>query len=157
MLFLKAERPCHAAATRIDFFHRVGKRDGFLKVARSNQSLFVAVPMDERLCALPLEIQLPAALTLFANDKLLKKEGSFCNGFHGAALEKIGIFVSKGQNAARFAPDDLIALLQVKMELSHIKSRICPGCFRQSLRNHRPPAALSLGKFDVVPRGVQQP
>src|SRR5262245_15374457 len=107
----------------------------------------MTMPVDQRFRLLTLEVQLPAALLLLANDELFKKESRLSHSGNGMALYEVRILVSKCQHAAGLAADDGISPLHVGMELSNIEGGVGSGIFRQPLRNHWTPAALTLRQF----------
>src|SRR5213593_1686510 len=101
----------HAAAAGIDFFDGICERQGLLQIAGANEGLLMTMPVDESFRLLPLEFKIPSSRLFFLHDELFEQKRCFCQFLSISAFDKIGIFVSKRENATGLATDDRISLL----------------------------------------------
>src|SRR5262245_40015685 len=85
VFFLEAEGTRHSTATRIDFLDSVSQRNRFFQKAGSDQSLLMAVSVNQGFRALSLEAKTPSPFLLLTYDELLKKERRLSNSFNRMA------------------------------------------------------------------------
>src|ERR1044072_1703706 len=119
----------------------------------------MAVTMNQRLCApagLSRKFQIPPPSSLFLHDKFFEEERRVSYGIDGMSLQKIWILIAQGENAAWFTTHNCETFLNVRVEFTHIKSRILARFFRQAFGNHRPSAALALRELDVITSRLQK-
>ncbi len=117
MLFFVSERACHSTATGVDFFYGIGECERLFQVAGSDQRLFMAVSMNQRLRLLPLQLQFPPACLLFFDNEFLEKERSLGDILSMMAFDEIRVFVPESQNATRLAADNGITLVDELVKL----------------------------------------
>src|SRR5688572_20854366 len=112
--------------------------------------------MDQRLCRLPVERQIPSARCLFLDDKFFQQKSRSRDRLHRIPLEETGVFITECKNAAGLAPYERIAPSHERFKPSNVKIRVRPGLLRQPLGDHRPSAALAFDKLYLVTRGFEE-
>src|SRR5262245_44196616 len=96
----------------------------------------MTMPMNEGFRLLPVELKFPSAGLLLPHDEFFEKERCICYVCRLRTFHEIRIFIPECQDAARFAADNRIAILDERMKLANVQRCVRAGLFCESFRNH---------------------
>src|SRR6202521_1111231 len=112
--------------------------------------------VDESLGRLPFEFQLPTPGLLLFNNEFFEKERCFTDICGVVTFNEVRILVTEREDATRLTSNNGVAALDERMELANVEIRVRARGFREAFRDHRAPAALSLGKTNLVAGRFEQ-